>query len=80
MKDKRKIALAAVLLGFCLLIRLYSASPTRAETGYSREFFPYLAVGLRYLFGSLPFSIGDILYGLAMGWVIVKLNSYLLRM
>lgn len=76
MKTHRKAVIAAVLLLFCLIIRLYSLDENRAESGYSREFFPSLAVFLRYTFGFLPFSIGDILYGLLVGWIIVKLNGY----
>jgi hypothetical protein len=46
------------------------------ETGYSTQFFPKLASLLRFIFGFLPFSLGDIMYGLVVGWVIVKLNGY----
>jgi hypothetical protein len=76
MKTNRKAIVLSVLLGICLIIRLYSLGENRAEMGYSREFFPILAVFLRYTFGFLPLSVGDIFYGLLVGWVIVKLNSY----
>lgn len=76
MKTNRKAIIIAFLLGFCIIIRLYSLSETRVENGYSSQFFPPFASVLRFFFGFLPFSIGDIVYGLIVGWIIVKLNSY----
>jgi hypothetical protein len=43
------------------------------ENGYAAEFYPSFVQKLRLLFGWLPFSFGDIVYGLFGVWVLWKL-------
>lgn len=76
MKTNRKAVIVGVLFVLCLMIRLYSLGEYRVEGGYSKHFFPFLASVLRLSSGFLPFSLGDIFYGLVVGWVVVKLNGY----
>ena len=73
MKPGRKLILLAVLLFFCLLIKLYSLNALRVENQYSTHFYPALGRFFRNLFGSWTFSLGDILYGLAISYFIYKL-------
>lgn len=73
MKPGRKTIILAILLVFCLLIRIYSASGLRVENTYSTHFYPAFGRFLRTLFGSWPFSLGDILYGLVIAYFIYKL-------
>ncbi|MEO5942226.1 MAG: DUF3810 domain-containing protein [Ferruginibacter sp.] len=73
MKISRRLIKAVVLLIICIIIHLYSASESRVEEGYSVHFFKNISHFLRYIFGWLPFSVGDILYGIAFIWIIVKL-------
>lgn len=73
MKYKKKLVFIGVLLVLAILIRLYSASPVRVEGGYSTGWYGGIVAVLRLLFGWLPFSIGDLLYGLAAIWVLWKL-------
>ncbi|OLY93362.1 hypothetical protein BUE76_16850 [Cnuella takakiae] len=64
-----------ILVALALLIRLFATQPGWVEQYYSRGIYPWLAFGGRSLLGWIPFSIGDILYGLAMvylGYALVK--------
>jgi cytochrome b561 len=73
MKHKKKWLFIGVLLAFVILIRVYAADELRVEDGYSTGVYPCLATLLRLVFGWLPFSIGDLLYGLFGIWVLWKL-------
>ena len=73
MKHKKKWLSIGLLLVFVVLIRVYSADELRVEQGYSSGIYPGLVLVLRLLFGWLPFSIGDLLYGLFGIWILWKL-------
>jgi hypothetical protein len=73
MTSKRKIVLLILLLFFALLIRFLSLNSHWVETVYSKQIYPIFGSFFRYLFGWLPISIGDILYTLAVLWLITKL-------
>jgi hypothetical protein len=73
MKQRSKLVLILILLGFVLLIKFFSANAIRVENNYSLGFYPFIAAGLRFLFGWLPFSIGDLLYGIFALWVLWRL-------
>ncbi len=62
-----------VLLVFVLIIKLYAANTQRVETGYATQFYPAFAKTLRLLLGWVPFSLGDVLYGLFGIWLLWKL-------
>jgi len=63
MKVKRLLIITGGLLVLALLVKWYSASADRVESSYSNGFYPPFASFFRHLFGWLPISIGDILYG-----------------
>ena len=69
MKHKKTVIWGGILLIGVLLIRGYSSSPDRVENGYSTGFYPGIASVLRGAFGWIPFSLGDILYGLLVAWL-----------
>ena len=73
MKNKGLLIRLGILLLIVLVIKLYSANAERVENGYSTGIYLRLAVLLRSLFGWLPFSFGDILYGLLGCWVLWKI-------
>ncbi|MEP6713797.1 MAG: DUF3810 domain-containing protein [Ferruginibacter sp.] len=73
MKVKGKLIIGIFLFVVCIIIHIYSNSEIRVETGYSSNFFVSFSKFLRYSFGSLQISIGDILYGFVAGWLIWKL-------
>ncbi|HMJ46455.1 MAG TPA: DUF3810 domain-containing protein [Ferruginibacter sp.] len=76
MKLKKKATLAAILLLICILIHVYSSDKGRVEANYSNGFFITFSRTLRYIFGKIPFSVGDILYGAGIGWLIWKSASW----
>ena len=73
MKDKRKLVLIGTLVVLAILIHLFSSDALRVEHYYSTGIYPSIAIFLRYLFGWLPVSIGDILYGVVIGWLLFKI-------
>jgi len=73
MRNKRFYVLGGILLLLVLFIKLYAASSQRVENGFSNGIYPPLAAFLRSLFGWMPFSLGDVLYGAFFLWVIWKL-------
>lgn len=73
MRNKKKVILGIFLLTMVVLIRLFSASSVRTEQYYSNGFYPKTAGFLRSLTCWLPFSIGDILYGITFLYLVYKL-------
>lgn len=73
MKPGKKTIFLLILSVFCLLISFYSWDNLRVETGYSARFFPAFGRFLRGSFGKWPFSLGDILYGSALIYIVYKL-------
>ena len=73
MRHNKKWIFVASLLVLAILIKWYAASAQRVETGYATGFYAGFAKFLRLLFGWLPFSLGDVLYGLFILWIVIKL-------
>ena len=63
----------AFILIFVLLIKWFSVDKERVEIFYTEGFYPHISKVLRAIFGWIPFSVGDILYILAAGWLLYKL-------
>lgn len=55
-----------VLLAVAIAIRIFSLYPSAVEKYYAQGIYPVITLVLRFLLGWIPFSIGDILYGLAV--------------
>ena len=49
-----------------VLIKIFSANSVRVEAVYSSGFYFGFSEILRFLFGWIPFSFGDVLYFLAV--------------
>lgn len=73
MQYRKKWLFVGLLLVLAAVIKWYSASAQRVETGYATGFYTGLAKILRLLFGWMPFSMGDVLYGLFILWIAAKL-------
>lgn len=56
-----------------ITIKIFSANSQWVESLYSTKAYIVFSSFLRIIFGWMPFSIGDILYLLAIGWFIWKL-------
>ncbi|HEY0679296.1 MAG TPA: DUF3810 domain-containing protein [Chitinophagaceae bacterium] len=71
--------LLIILLIVAAIIRIFSLYPEAVESYYAQGIYPYIAVSLRFLFGWIPFSFGDILYGLAIIYLIKALSLFIRR-
>lgn len=72
MKMKKSRLFTLVLVVIAAVIHIYSDNPIRVENQYSTGIYPAFSRVLRYIFGWLPFSFGDVLYGFAILWLIWK--------
>lgn len=59
-------------LSMAVVINIISSFPVFVEKYYSSGVYPYISGVLRFLFGWLPFSIGDILYLSAGIWLMIR--------
>ena len=69
----RKKNLWITTLFLVISIKLFSLSAERVEVIYSSKFYFFFSKILRFLFGWIPFSIGDILYFIAGSWLLWKI-------
>ena len=76
MIPKRKWAILSILLTAAVFIHLFSSNSVLVEKYFATGLYPYVSVFLKYLFGWLPFSLGDLLYGLVIVTVIIKLARF----
>ena len=61
-----------------MVIHFFTSNTVQVEKYYATGIYPGISTVLKYLFGWLPFSIGDILYGAAVLWLIFKIKEYVL--
>ena len=73
MKMKKATIFTLILVVIAAFTHIYANDSTRVENQYSTGIYPVFSRILRFVFGWLPFSIGDVLYGLAILWLICKL-------
>jgi hypothetical protein len=73
MKLKKSLVFTLVLVVIAVIVHVYANDSTRVENQYSTGIYPAFSRILRYTFGWLAFSVGDVLYGLAILWLIWKI-------
>jgi len=56
---------------FCIL-QVVQQFPNIVETYYSNGVYRFISIVFRFLFGWLPFSIGDIFYLLVVAWILLS--------
>lgn len=61
-----------VLVGLTIFIKIFSFFPDAVEKYYASGFYPVVSQIQRILFGWLPFSVGDLLYGSVIIWLLYK--------
>ncbi|HEY4064052.1 MAG TPA: DUF3810 domain-containing protein [Puia sp.] len=76
MSHRRKIAWICLVV-LAAGIRILSRFPHAVETVYSTGLYPVIARCQRLLFGWIPFSIGDILYGALVVLLLYGLVSFI---
>lgn len=72
MMNKKKWIFVGMLLIMAIFIHLFSANPFVTEHYYSTGLYPYMATFFRLITGWLPFSLGDLLYGIIVIWLLWK--------
>jgi len=77
MKFQRSWIIIGILSIIAVLIHLFSANSFRVEHYYSTGLYPYISFSLRFLLGWLPFSFGDVMYGLLVLWLLVRLVQFI---
>jgi Protein of unknown function (DUF3810) len=78
MRGRKTVYWGIFLLVLIVIIKIFSADAERVEFWYSARFFPWITGILRNIFGHFSFSLGDLLYAVAAGWIIYKLYRLLL--
>ena len=79
MFGKNKIAWISLVI-LAAAIKIFSFFPGAVEKYYTMGFYPIIARLQRILFGWLPFSIGDIIYGAIIIWLIISLIRLVRRL
>ncbi len=69
-KNKNLWIIAFLLIVF---IKLFSLQKNWVEAFYALKLYPFFSMILRFLFGWIPFSLGDLLYFLAGCWLVWKM-------
>ncbi|WP_276486079.1 DUF3810 domain-containing protein [Paraflavitalea pollutisoli] len=69
-----------LLIGVALLLKVFSMFPEAVDRYYAHGFYPLMAAVQRILLGWIPFSIGDLLYGAAIIFLLYKLFDLVKRL
>lgn len=62
-----------IVIGLVIIIQLISINPQWVEKYYSYGIYPPISIVQRFLFGWIPFSIGDILYAVVVVYLLYKI-------
>lgn len=74
-KPNRSVVVLTILSLAAVAVHLYASNAQRVEGGYTASVYPAIASFFRIIFGSIPFSIGDLLYAavvVLLLWRIVR--------
>lgn len=70
MLNKKKLAIALGLIPQILIIKIVAQYPDFIENYYSEGLYPIISKMFRFTLGWLPFSFGDMVYGLSGFYII----------
>lgn len=76
MKNRLKNGIAIALIPQIILVKALGAYPEFIETYYSEGLYPRISKFFRWMFGWVPFSVGDLLYFLLIFFAIRYLIVY----
>lgn len=62
----KKLTIALSIIPQYIVVKILSAYPNFVESVYSNGIYVFVSKAFRFLFGWIPFSVGDILYTLAI--------------
>lgn len=70
MPNQRKTIIALAFIPSVLIVKILGSFPSFIETYYSNGLYIFLSKIERYVFGWLPFSFGDLVYGFGIIFII----------
>jgi hypothetical protein len=70
MLKHKKLIIALSIIPQIILLKILAHYPTFVETVYSHGIYIWISKAMRYAFGWLPFSVGDVLYTLLSLYVL----------
>lgn len=79
-KWSNNYVITLILLLLCVFIKLFSLNEQPVEKLYSRGFYPVIAAVMRKLFGWIPFSFGDVLYGLVFLSIVFLVAKFIYKL
>ncbi|MES2773211.1 MAG: DUF3810 domain-containing protein [Bacteroidota bacterium] len=80
MKEKiKKYWFLITLIIVAFITVLINQFPRFIEQYYSTGLYPYISRASRFLLGWIPFSVGDLLYGAAIIWIIIRVVNFIKR-
>ena len=65
-----------MLILLTIAIKWISLYPGWVENNYTYGIYPYLSGALRFVFGWIPFSIGDLFYGFLILMIILRVGKF----
>lgn len=71
-KLSKKNIFSLILALLCLAIHWAGRHQLWVENAYSQGFFLRFSAIFRWMLGVIPFSVGDLLYGILVGWLVWK--------
>ncbi|CAI8340105.1 MAG: Uncharacterised protein [Formosa sp. Hel3_A1_48] len=81
MSKTLRLCIALSILPQMLIINILSKNPAWVEQYYSEALYPKISNALRFLYGWIPFSLGDLLYvtviGYGLWWGVKNLKKLL---
>lgn len=76
MSNRKSLIIALALIPQIILVKLLTFFPETVESLYSHGLYIWISKAMRYAFGWIPFSVGDVIYtgiGIyAIRWVIIN--------
>ncbi len=58
-------------------IKIFSFFPDAVEKYYANGLYPFLARLLRFVFGWIPFSVGDVFYGIILIYALISIIQFI---
>src|SRR5687767_12467437 len=66
-----------LLMLIAMLIKIFSSFPMAVERYYSNGIYPVISTTQRTLLGWIPFSVGDIFYGVVVIYLVSKTARFI---
>lgn len=75
--DRRRNTSIIILFCIAVSIRVYACFPDLVEASYTFLLYPFISSFLRTSFGWLPFSMGDLLYGITIAYILWRTATWI---